>query len=312
MHVWRGLAFVLVAASCWGLSATAAQALFQGHGVSAQWLTAVRMLLAGVLLYVALRPAFPRRDWARLLAFATLGFVAVQFTYLLAIQATNAAAATFLQYLGIPLIAAYEMWVERRRADPPTLLAIACALGGTAMLAFAGAGAGGLHAPMSLAGLASGVLAGVSLAFYTLFSARLVAAHGAAVTTTWGMLIGGVFAAAIVQPWRHLPQGDPLAAWALVAFVAIFGTLVAFGLFVASLAHIRPTEAGIAATFEPVAAAVAAFLFLNVALAPLQYAGGTLILAGVIVLRIGTRGHAMDARRDGPAASAVVDADLEA
>lgn len=285
--MWRGLAYVLLAASCWGLSATAAQALFRWHGVTAEWLTAVRMSAAGLILLLAFRPRLPLGDLPRLVTFAVLGFVAVQYTYLLAIQVTNAAVATFLQYLGVPLIAVWEVWASRRRPSAATVAAVACAVGGTGLLAFGGLEArGGVH--LTAVGLLAGLLAGVALAFYAVFSSQLVARHGATVTTTWGMLFGGLAASAAVRPWRAFPTGEPVVAWSLVAFVVLFGTLLAFGLFVASLAHIRPTEAGVAATFEPVAAAAASYAFLGVALAPLQYAGGALILAAVALLRLGS------------------------
>ncbi|MBX6350797.1 MAG: EamA family transporter [Clostridia bacterium] len=287
--MWRGLAYVLCAALSWGLSATAAQALFRSHGVTADWLTAVRMVGAGTILAVALRPRLPLGDLPRLLAFGILGFVSVQYTYLFAIQATNAALATFLQYLGVPLIAVWELAASRRRPGAVTLLAVVAAVAGTALLAFGGAAARGAG-HVTPGGLVAGLVAGLALAFYTLFSADLVARHGAAVTTTWGMLLGGVVLAAAVRPWRAAPAGDALAAWGLVAFVVLVGTLLAFGLYVASLAHIRPTEAGVAATFEPVAAALASYVFLGVALAPLQYVGGAFILAAVALLRLGSSG----------------------
>lgn len=292
--MWRGLAYVLCAALSWGLSATAAQALFRSHGVTADWLTAVRMLGAGAILAIGLRPPFPRRDLPRMVAFAIFGFISVQYTYLFAIQATNAALATFLQYLGVPLIAVWELAASRRRPGTATLLAVVAALAGTGLLSLGGAEARGAG-HVTPEGLVAGLVAGLALAFYTLFSADLVARHGAAATTTWGMLFGGVVLMAAVRPWRTAPSGDALEAWALVAFVVLIGTLLAFGLFVASLAHIRPTEAGVAATFEPVAAAAASYAFLGVALAPLQYVGGALILAAVALLRLGSGARAAEA-----------------
>ena len=73
----------------------------------------------------------------------------------------------------------------------------------------------------------------------------------------------------------------------LVAFVVLFGTLLAFLLYFKGLERISPTEAGIAAALEPITAAVVSFFVLHVVLTPFQYLGGLLIIGAVamIVLR---------------------------
>ena len=70
----------------------------------------------------------------------------------------------------------------------------------------------------------------------------------------------------------------------LIAFVVIVGTLLPFSLYIAALRHLTPSEAGIAATAEPLAAAAAAFLLLGQALQGWQYLGGVLIVSAVLVL----------------------------
>ncbi len=59
------------------------------------------MLGAGVLLYAWLRPPLPRANWRRLLVFALFGVTAAQYTYFAAIDYSNVATATFLQYTSI-------------------------------------------------------------------------------------------------------------------------------------------------------------------------------------------------------------------
>lgn len=287
---------VLAGAACWGLSGTAAQVLFHAHGVSPAWLVTVRMLAAGGLLAVALRPPFPRSGRLRFLVFAVLGLAGVQFTYMAAIAATNAATATFLQYLAVPAIALWELARGRRRPTLLELLAAGLAVAGTALLVLASPGGGlGLH--VTPLGLAYGILSAVTLAYYTLASVPLVAELGSWRLTTWALLVGGAAMALWAPPWAARPAGDPWAVAGLVAFVVLFGTLAGFGLFLASLRHVSATEAGIVATFEPVAAAVSAYAFLHVALLPWQYAGGALILLAVVLLRLrgGQEARAPDA-----------------
>jgi drug/metabolite transporter (DMT)-like permease len=56
-----------------------------------------------------------------------------------------------------------------------------------------------------------------------------------------------------------------------------------------SIARVGAGTTAIVSTFEPVVTAVLAALFLHEALAARQYAGGALILSGVVLLRLATR-----------------------
>lgn len=280
----RGLILVLAGSSLWGLSGTAAQLLFQRHGARAEWLVTMRLAGAGLLLLLLFRPPFPRGAWRPLLVFSILGVAAVQYTYFAAIAHTNVATATFLQYTSIPMIASWEVVRGRAPLTPARGLALAAALAGVGALALGGpSGASGLA--VSPLGIVFGILSAVTAAVYTLTSVPLVRSIGAWPTTTWGFLVAAVPMAIWAPPWSVRTTGSPLAVGALVAFVVVFGTLIAFGLFLASLRHISATEAAITATAEPVAAALAALLVLGVALRPLQYAGGAAILCAVMVLR---------------------------
>jgi drug/metabolite transporter (DMT)-like permease len=271
----------LLGAALWGLSGTAAQFLFHAYHVEAGWLTSVRMLGAGALLWALLRPPFPSQPW-RFVGFALFGFAAVQYTYLAAIAWTNVATATFLQYLGLPLIALYEASVGRRRHDACTVVALALAVGGTALLVLSGRGA----LRVTPAGLAMGIASALTMAYYTLASVPYVQQRGAWATATWGFLIGGAAMAVWVPPWQVSLLGSPWPVLGLTGFVVVFGTLFAFSLYLGSLHALTATVAGIAAAAEPVVAAVAALVFLHVRLHPLQYLGGGLIVVAVLLLHV--------------------------
>jgi drug/metabolite transporter (DMT)-like permease len=288
----------------WGLSGTAAQLLMQRGGVAPAWLVAFRMAVAGPLLLAAvaarlaagrgggvavrlLAPWRERSDRGRLLTFALLGFVLVQGSYLAAIAAGNAATATFLQYLAPGMVALWQAWRERRAPPPRTVAALVLGVVGTFLLA---TGAGSALA-LSPAALAWGLLSALALAFYTLYPAPLLARHGAPLVTGWAMLVG----AAAMAPWT-LPAGVawhpgavPGAAWglgALLAFVALGGTLLPFSLYMAALRRLSAAETSLAASVEPLAAALAAGLWLGVRLSPLQELGAAGVLAMVLLVTL--------------------------
>lgn len=275
-----GLAGALLGGVLWGLSGTAAQVLFQHDGLSPQLLLSIRMLGSGAILYAWLRPPLPRRDLGRLILFAVLGLAAVQYTYFAAIDASNAATATLLQYLSLPLVALCDGPTPRRAAGAGV------ALLGTFWLV------GGTHLLITPAALTWGLLSALAAAAYTLSPRRLIAEHGAWEVTTWGLLIGGVATLPGLlsgRAWMLAPSANPAAAAALVAFVVLFGTLLSFGLYLNSLARIRATEAAVAATIEPLTAAVVSLAFLHVVLGGWQLAGGGLILGAIVLLSSGDR-----------------------
>lgn len=103
----------------WGASGIAGQILLQDRGVTPEWLSAARMIGAGLLLLLMDgvqhgRELFSvwreRRTAAMLVCFAVLGMVGVQYTYFAAIALSNAATATILQYMMPILVILWTAW----------------------------------------------------------------------------------------------------------------------------------------------------------------------------------------------------------
>ncbi len=299
----RAFGPALVAATLWGLSGTASQALFQRYGFPAPALVTLRMLVSGAILLAVLRPRLPSVAPARFLAFSVLGLYGVQLTFFLAIAYSNATTTTLLQSLSLPMMAGYEIAVEGRRPDRRWAAAVALAVTGTVLLILGRSG--GLGLAVTPLGLAFGLLSAVTAAYYILAARPMIRSSGSWPTVTWGFLVGG--AASLPLGLLSL-TGYPGAGAALGAvvglggFVIVFGTLLAFGLFLTTLGPLTATEAGVAGTMEPIAAALASLAFLGVLLAPLQYLGGALVLVGVFLLAPASRRPAapdVGARRRG-------------
>jgi drug/metabolite transporter (DMT)-like permease len=280
----RGTLYAAGAGVLWGLSGTAAQVLFQHHGITAQWLVATRMLASAAILLGLLRPAWPRGHLVRLVAFGIFGLAMAQYTYFAAISLMGVALATFVQYLSLPMIALWEGLIGARRMRSRTLAAVGLAMLGTALLLLAAPrGAGGFG--VSAAGLAFGLLSALAAAFYTLYSVGIVRDLGPWRSNAWGFLVGGLAMLLAAPPWSVHPTGDPLVLVLLTGFVVVLGTLIPFGLYLAALRRISPTEVGTAVTIEPVSAAVASALLLGATLVPVQYAGGVAIILAVLLVR---------------------------
>lgn len=281
---FRAFGMAVLAAGLWGLSGTAAQALFQRFDFPPPGLVTLRMLVSGGILLVVLRPRFPRVPLGQLLAFAVAGLFGVQITFFLAIDFSNAATTTLLQSLSLPMMAGYETLREGRRVDRRWGLAILLALVGTGLLIV---GRAGLALAITPLGLLFGLLTAVAAAYYILAARPIVAREGSWATVTWGFLLGGLaslpFGAVALRDYAW-PAAAGFEVAGLATFVVVFGTLIAFGLFLTTLGPLTATEAGVASTMEPITASLAALAFLGVLLTGWQYLGGALVLAGVFLL----------------------------
>lgn len=120
-----GILLVLTAAISWGVSGSVAQFLFTQKQFTTGWLVCVRLLTSGaiLLLYLGLTKnpdiwnIWKRRaSVINILIFGLLGMAGVQFTYFAAIETSNAATATLLQYLAPVLIILYTAF--NRKAIP--------------------------------------------------------------------------------------------------------------------------------------------------------------------------------------------------
>jgi drug/metabolite transporter (DMT)-like permease len=281
----------LIGGGFWGLSGTAAQALFQIYNFPVVGLVTLRMLVSGVILLAAVRPALPKKSdhLERLILIAIFGLAGTQLTYLAAIQFSNAPTGTLLQFLFLPMVAGYEAITGTIKWSFRWTATLVLAIAGTVLLIGLFSGNGGIHILITPIGLVAGILAAVTAAGYSLASRPIVQSKGSWWLVAWGFIIGGAatlpFGAYSLASYT-LPQskGMQLSIFLLVSFVIIFGTILAFGLYLRGLQRLSATEIGVTASVEPITASIASYAFLGVRLGPSQYLGGALILVAVILI----------------------------
>lgn len=281
---------VIMGAMFWGASGSAAQVLLQQDGFRPDWLVMMRMSISGILLLVMAsvtqgkKHVFSvwkqKRDGIQLVVFGVVGLLGVQYSYIVAISAGNAAMATLLQYLGPVLVTIYIAMRIRKFPNSKQQIAVLLAFAGTGLLVTNG----NLHGlSISVAELIWGLISAFTLAFYTVYPKKLIDRFGAATIVGWAMTIGSVLLLITTPPWQFHGQST-VSAWLLVMFVVLFGTLVAFYLYLSSLKYISPADASVLACAEPLAAAALGVIFLNVTFSPLGLLGGACIVCTVIIL----------------------------
>jgi len=281
----RSLILTFLGASFWGISGTAAQALFQIYNFPVGSLVAIRMLLSAVTLMIIIRPHLPSRPLLPMILLGIFGYSGSSLAYLEAIQYSNAATATLLQFLFLPMVAGYEALTGSLHWTRRWTLTLILAILGTSLL-IVGTNFQILVTPI---GLSFGLLAAISGAYYNLGSRNYVRTYGAWWTTTWGFTIGGLAALPFgILSFRNymMPSsiGGITEVILLVGFVTVFGTILAFSLYIAGLERLSATETGIASSSEPIMSAVGSYVFLGLVLTLTQYVGGALIILAVILV----------------------------
>jgi drug/metabolite transporter (DMT)-like permease len=279
---------VLVAALLWASSATLGKSLF-AEGVTPVELAQVRGLLGALGLGLALLLLSRDRLRVRLRdlpLFALLGGVVmalVQLAYFQAIEAIQVAAAILIQYTSPILVVVFSAAFLKERMTAIKLTALVLALGGCFLVV------GGLDtslADLNLRGLGWGIAASVSFAAYTLIGERLMHRYSPWTVLLYALVFAALTCHAIDPEFAYVTAGRDPSQWARMAYVAILGTVVPFGLYFAGIDHIRSSRAAITATTEPIFAGGIAFALLGETLGWLQILGGLIVLGAVVLLQL--------------------------
>lgn len=284
----RGLFFASLGAMSWGISGVCSQYLFMNYDVDSSWLTAIRMVLSGILLLIL--SAFKDKDkvikiWTIpkdvgwLFAFAILGLLMCQYTYVSAIKYSDSATATVLQSLNVVIMIVFMSIVTRTKMKFSQILAVFLAVLGTYLIS---TGGNPRKMTISTAGLIFGLLSAVGVITYTLFSRPIIVKWGNILVTGWGMLIGGLVISIITKAWI-IPKDLDFIAWLMIAIIIVVGTAGGFSIFLEGVKHIGPVKATLIGCLEPASATLLAAIFLGMRFSLVELTGFFCILLTVFL-----------------------------
>ena len=287
----KGVLMAVIGSIFWGGSGVAAQFILQEKGMTADYLTAVRTIVAGILLLSI--DAFINKNnifaiWKdkesrhRLLAFGVLGMMSVQYTYFVAIECSNAPTATIIQYLMPILILAWFSITERKLPSLSQVICAIMAIFGTALLVTHGS----LTAlAISDRALFWGILSAFAAAFYTVQPRWLLLRWPSPQVIGWAMLIGGA-AISLIYPPLSYPGIVDIPALLSLAYICVLGTAASFWLYVTSTKYILAQEASILNATEPLASIVFSIILLDVMFELPEIIGSLLIIMPIIYITL--------------------------
>lgn len=303
-----GLVAAIVSALAFAASGPFAKPLIEA-GWSAAAVVIARVVASTLILLpfvawsVRRDPGVLLRRWLWILAYGLLGVAGVQLTFYLSIERLPVGVALLLQYLA-PVLLLLAAWA-RTRIRPAALALIGAALaiaGLWLVLDLAG------DEPLDPLGVVFGLLGTLSLcAFF------LLGANAPDDLPATGLIGGGVAVGAVILGVGGAvglyPVLAPLEApvtlagavvpwWLPLAVVTVFGTVIGYLTGVVAARRLGSRLSSFLGLLEVVATVVMAAGMLGEIPTAVQLAGGSLILLGVVCVRL-SPDHARPVREGG-------------
>lgn len=284
-----GMLSTFVGGTLWGINGVMGNYLFLNKNVTTPWLIPYRLILAGFLLlgYLYYKKGSKifdilknPKDLVQIVLFGFIGMLGTQYTYFSAIQFSNAAIATVLTYFGPTLVLIYMCLREKRKPLKYEIVSICLSSFGVFLLATHG---DITSLQISFKALVWGILSALSVVFYTVQPESLLKKYGASIVVAWGMMIGGIFITFVTKPWNISVTFD-FVTFLVLMLIIVFGTIIAFILYLTGVNIIGPTKASIIACIEPVAATICAILFLGVTFDFLDVIGFLCIISTIFIV----------------------------
>lgn len=292
MNRVKGILMITIGSMFWGATGPMMEWLLSETGLSASFMLAVRLIIAGtvmlLLLYLTGTNVFAiwkQAAWRnQLLIFSVIGMLGLQMTFVKTIEASNAILATLLQFLAPILIVMYVSVTSKKWPPKAQIVGIAGTLFGLFLLL-----TNGSFSSLMVNGTALlwGVVLGFTYAFYTLYPARLMQEWGVLVVVAWGLLLSGIEIAVIGRIWSSNEWSyltNPTVIW-MIAGLVVLGSS-AFVLYLSSMKYITAVETSVLSSFEPLTATIISVVWLSSVMQVWQVVGMILMLVFVAYLSI--------------------------
>lgn len=268
-------------------------------------LTGTRFVIAGLIMLLVSRlrgDAIPR-DFRTLANLAFVGFLLVAVGNLAVVWAEQWVPSG----LAALLVATAPFWMAIIEAFRPGgervglrgALGMLIGFAGVAMLVTPGGGAGATWSAAFLLGALAIQIGGIGWQFGSAYSKYKMGSVPLLASAALQMLFGGVIVTlvglAIGEAPRYVLNPRTFAA---LAYLTLFGSLLAYSAYVFALAHMRTTHTSLYAYVNPVVAVFLGWLILDEPLTWISVAAMVVILAGVALVQTAGR-----SKRSGVAAA---------
>jgi drug/metabolite transporter (DMT)-like permease len=298
----KGILMIVIGAMLWGMTGSIMEWMLANTELSVPFILSIRMMIAGssILVFLAIKKediftVVKTPYWRnQLIVFSIIGMVGLQYTFTMAIEASNAVVATLLQFSAPIFVVLYVSFNHKKWPPRYQMLGIAGTLAGLFLLLTNGSLSNLLVSP---AALLWGIAVGLTFAFYTLYPARLMKEWSVLAIVGWSMLFGGIVLGVINRVWMSnewLILTQPKIIFIMTISI-FFGTL-AFLLFLGSMNYITAVETSILSSVEPLTVMVISVIWFDTMLKSVQLMGAMIMLIFVTWLSIGDKKASVEGR----------------
>ena len=231
-------------------------------------------ILAGIMLATR-RPWLRGRALRAAILMGAIGYVGQALCYFTALNYASAGLVALLLYAYPTLVCLLAAAFLGERLTRGRLVLLAASFAGIALTL------GGGHGTPE--GIALGLTAAAFYSVYIVVGARELANADPLASATI-VCISAAATLLVACQFREPRFPGVWWSWAALGAIALVSTVVAIMAFFAGLKRVGPSVASIASTLEPVVTVALAWMLLGESLAPIQLAGGALVLASAASL----------------------------
>lgn len=288
-----GLTLILFAAVLWGTVGVTSKFLYGLSTTSPLAVGFFRLAISVPILLTACwftqkrsMFAIPKHD-LRLMVLTGIMTALYQVCYLAAVDRTGVAVATLITLCTAPvMVAVFSTFITKERPSAYVILALVGALAGTAILVGFQEYTGDLSRSISGKVLALGSAFGYAV--ITLTSRKLAGNYRPiqpiAISFTIGAMI--LFVVALLQ---GIELHYSAVSWALLLYLGVVPTALAYVLFIAGMRYTTPTVASVATLMEPLTSTILAWLILGEHFSAMGFVGVAILSGSLALLYKGGR-----------------------
>ena len=284
---WRLYSLIGLMTFLWSLNFVIAK--FAVREIPAIVAAGLRTSLAGLLIapiYFWERRSKGVTSWTRsdvpiLLLLGAFGVALNQVFFVIGISGTSVAHAAILIGLTPILVLVLASAIGQESIRVAKLIGMAVALAGVAALQFAPSKAAGT----SLRGDFFIFLAAITFALFTVMGKRVASSFGSITVNTFAY-VGGSLMLLPVTMWQSSGfafGGVSWTAWASVAYMAAFPSVLCYLIYYYALGHISASRVSAFSYLQPLLATVLAIPFLGEYPTSGLVLGGSLVILGVVL-----------------------------